>query len=266
MDRDEARPFVSVKFDQVGRARPFLLSGVEFEPPLVPGDAVVVQRGEQRSYATVTRTVPQIAARKAPPAMSTDKVVRRATQQDVTTRLRHQHREREAQRVAVMKIRERSLPMKLVRVEQLFDSPRLVFYFTAEGRVDFRELVRELALAFRCRIEMRQVGARDEAKLVGGYGTCGRPLCCTTWLPGFAPVSIKMAKRQNLSLNPSRLSGLCGRLKCCLRYELPNAAGEQFAGCANEGSCSRSGGGCGGGCSSGGGCSGGGCQSCGSGA
>ena len=155
--------------------------------------------------------------------------------------------------------------MKLVRVEQLFDSPRLVFYFTAEGRVDFRELVRELALAFRCRIEMRQVGARDEAKLFGGYGTCGRPLCCTTWLPGFAPVSIKMAKRQNLSLNPSRLSGLCGRLKCCLRYELPNAAGEQFAGCAHEGSCSRSGGGCGsgGGCSSGGG-SGGGCQSCGS--
>ena len=251
MDSNTGRPFVSVKFDQVGRARPFLLSEVEFEPPLGPGDAVIVQRGEQRSYATVTRTVPQLAARKAPLAASTDKVVRRATQQDITARLRHQHREREAHRVAVMKIKERSLPMKLVRVEQLFDNPRLVFYFTAEGRVDFRELVRELALAFRCRIEMRHVGARDEAKLLGGYGTCGRPLCCTTWLPGFAPVTIKMAKRQNLSLNPSRLSGLCGRLKCCLRYELPNAAGEQFAGCANEESCSRSGGGCSsGGCGS----------------
>ena len=88
---------------------------------------------------------------------------------------------------------------------------------------------------------MRQIGARDEAKLLGGYGTCGRPLCCTTWLRGFEPISIKMAKRQNLSLSPSRLSGLCGRLKCCLRYELPNAAGEQFAGCAHEGSCSRTG-------------------------
>lgn len=257
---NEGRPFVSVKFDPVGRSRQFLLSGVEFEPPLAPGDPVIVQRGEQRSYATVTRTVPQTAARRAPGAKSADKVVRRATQQDVTARLRHQHREREAQRVAVMKIKERNLPMKLVRVEQLFDSPRLVFYFTAEGRVDFRELVRELALVFRCRIEMRQVGARDEARLVGGYGTCGRPLCCTTWLPGFAPVSIKMAKRQNLSLNPSRLSGLCGRLKCCLRYELPNAAGEQFAGCSHEGSCSRSGGGCGSG-----GCAEGGCHGCGTG-
>ena len=186
---NEGRPFVSVKFDPVGRSRQFLLSGVEFEPPLAPGDPVIVQRGEQRSYATVTRTVPQTAARRAPGAKSADKVVRRATQQDITARLRHQHREREAQRVAVMKIKERNLPMKLVRVEQLFDSPRLVFYFTAEGRVDFRELVRELALVFRCRIEMRQVGARDEARLVGGYGTCGRPLCCTTWLPGFAPVS-----------------------------------------------------------------------------
>ena len=139
--------------------------------------------------------------------------------------------------------------MKLVKVEQQFDNPKLVFNFTAEGRVDFRELVRELASEFRCRIEMKQIGARDEARLLGGYGTCGRPLCCTTWLNGFEPISIKMAKRQSLSLSPSRLSGLCGRLKCCLRYELPNAAGEQFAGCANESSCSRSEGGCGSKCS-----------------
>ena len=129
-----------------------------------------------------------------------------------------------------MKIKERGLAMKLVKVEQQIDGPRLVFSFTAEARVDFRELVRELASQFHCRIDMRQIGPRDEAKLLGGYGTCGRPLCCTTWLQGFEPISIKMAKQQHLSLNPSRLSGLCGRLKCCLRYELPNAKGEQFAG------------------------------------
>ncbi len=257
MSTEVLRPFVSVKFDPVGRVRRFLLNDVEFEPPLQPGDAVVVTRGDQRAFATVTRTVPQTASRAVPPATSSDRVVRRATKQDVVTRLQHQRRERHAHRIAVMKIKERGLPMKLVKAEQQLDRPRLVFYFTADGRVDFRELVRELASEFRCRIEMRQIGPRDEAKLLGGYGTCGRPLCCTTWLQGFEPISIKMAKRQNLSLNPSRLSGLCGRLKCCLRYELPNAAGEQFAGCANEGSCSRTEGGCGGDCGSGG------CGSCG---
>ena len=111
--------------------------------------------------------------------------------------------------------------MKLTRVEQLYDGSRLVFYFTAEGRVDFRDLVRELAAEFRTRIEMRQIGVRDEARMMGGCGSCGRPLCCGSWLQSFEPVSIKMAKQQDLSLNPSKLSGLCGRLKCCLRYELP---------------------------------------------
>ena len=150
--------------------------------------------------------------------------------------------------------------MKLTRVEQLFDGSRLIFYFTAEGRVDFRELVRELASEFHTRIEMRQIGARDEAKMLGGYGSCGRPLCCTTWLNSFEPVSIKMAKQQELSLNPSRLSGLCGRLKCCLRYELPNAKGVKGGGCGDEGSCNNPTG-CGTGCGS---CGSGGCGSCGS--
>ncbi len=252
--------FVSVKFDPVGRVRRFLLDGVDFEPPLQPGEGVVVARGDQQAYATVARDVPQLADRVAPSSTSRDRVIRRVTQQDVTSRLKHQQRERDARRICAMKIKERGLPMKLVRAEQQLDRPRLIFYFTADGRVDFRELVRELASEFRCRIEMRQIGARDEAKLLGGYGTCGRPLCCTTWLQGFEPISIKMAKRQSLSLNPSRLSGLCGRLKCCLRYELPNAAGEQFAGCANEGSCSRTAGGCGGNCGSD--CGSGGCGSC----
>src|SRR5438034_363401 len=147
--------------------------------------------------------------------------------------------------------------------EQAFDGSKLLFYFTADGRVDFRELVRELAAEFRTRIEMRQIGVRDEAKMYGGYGTCGRPLCCTTFLQTFEPISIKMAKQQDLSLNPSKLSGLCGRLKCCLRYELPNAKGLTHGGCGSEGGCDNPSG-CGaGGCGSGG-CGSGGCGSCGS--
>ena len=175
--------------------------------------------------------------------------------------MKQQAREKEAHRIAVLKIRERGLAMKLTRVEQAFDGSQLVFYFTAEGRVDFRELVRELAAEFRTRIEMRQVGVRDEAKVLGGYGTCGRPLCCTTFLNAFEPISIKMAKQQDLSLNPSKLSGLCGRLKCCLRYELPNAKGQVHGGCGSEGGCDNPSG-CGsGGCGSGG-CGSGGCGSC----
>ena len=262
MSTAPTRPLVSVKFTPVGRLVTFLLPDLAFDPPLAPGEPVVVQAGESRMYGAVGRTIPEIAARKTPP-QSTPRVLRRATKEDVLAKLKHQHREREAHRICLLKIHERGLPMKLSKVEQLFDGSRLIFYFTAEGRVDFRELVRELAADFRVRIEMRQIGARDEAKIMGGYGTCGRPLCCTTWLQSFPPISIKMAKQQNLSLNPSRLSGLCGRLKCCLRYELPNAKGEQFAGCANESSCSSktSGGGCGGGCGSGG-CSSGGCSGC----
>jgi cell fate regulator YaaT (PSP1 superfamily) len=264
LSQNEFSPFVSIKFDAVWRVHRFLLPEVGFKPPLQTGDNVVVARGERRVCGTVTRSVPQLASRMVPSEHSVNRVVRRASKQDVAARLKQQHREREGYRIGLMKIRERALAMKLMRVEQEFDSSRLIFYFTADERVDFRDLVRELATEFNCRIEMRQVGARDEAKLLGGYGTCGRPLCCTTWLKEFVPISIKMAKQQHFSRNPSRLSGLCGRLKCCLRYELPNAAGEQFAGCANEGSCSRSsaGGGCEGGCGTGG-CGAGTCSSCG---
>jgi cell fate regulator YaaT (PSP1 superfamily) len=257
--------YVSVKFDPVGRARTFLLPEVDFDPALVPGEPVVVQIGDRKAYGAASPTITTIAERTAPTGDRPMTVVRRASRDDVLRRLRHEQREREAKRIGLLKIRERGLPMKLVSVEQLFDDSKLVFSFTAEGRVDFRQLVRELASEFRVRIEMRQIGSRDEAKLLGGYGTCGRPLCCTTWLQSFEPISIKMAKRQHLSLNPSRLSGACGRLKCCLRYELPNAKGEQHAGCAHESSCERSAGGCGGGCGGeSGGCSDGGCGSCGS--
>ena len=167
------------------------------------------------------------------------RILRRATHQDQSLRQRHEQREREAFRLCVMKIRERGLAMKLTRVEQLFDGSRLVFFFTSDERVDFRELVRELASEYKTRIELRQIGVRDEARLLAGYGTCGRPLCCSTWLKAFEPVSIKMAKQQDLALNPSRLSGLCGRLKCCLRYELNHAAAatsrdESFPGNAGD--------------------------------
>jgi cell fate regulator YaaT (PSP1 superfamily) len=232
--------------------------------PLTPGDAVIVQTAEGRALGTVTRTVSELAARKSPPSNSELQVVRRATRDDVMTRLKHQHREQEAHRICLMKIRERGLAMKLTRVEQLFDGSRLIFYYTAEGRVDFRELVRDLAAHFRVRIEMRQIGVRDEARMLGGYGSCGRPLCCTTFLQTFEPISIKMAKQQNLSLNPSKLSGMCGRLKCCLRYELPNGKGVKHGGCADEGGCGScsnpTGPGGGGGCGS---CGSGGCGKCG---
>lgn len=262
---DTAPRYVSVKFDPVGRARTFLLPEVDFNPELVPGEPVVVQIGDRKAYGAAAPTISAIAERTAPTGNRPMTVVRRASRDDVLRRLRHEQRELEAKRIGLLKIRERGLPMKLVSVEQLFDGSKLVFSFTAEGRVDFRQLVRELASEFRVRIEMRQIGSRDEAKLLGGYGTCGRPLCCTTWLQSFEPISIKMAKRQHLSLNPSRLSGACGRLKCCLRFELPNAKGEQHAGCAHESSCERSAGGCGGGCGGeSGGCSDGGCGSCGS--
>ena len=247
-------PLVSVKFNPMGRTQPFLLPELALDGPpvLSPGEPVVVQTESGPAVGTVMRTLPAVQERYTPAADA--KVIRRATKEDVVARLQHEHREQEAQRICLLKIRERNLPMKLARVEQLFDGSRLIFYYTAEGRVDFRELVRDLAGHFKVRIEMRQIGVRDEARMLGGYGTCGRPLCCTTWLNSFEPVSIKMAKQQNLSLNPSRLSGMCGRLKCCLRYELPNGKGVKHGGCADEGGCGNpTGPGCGT-CGSGGGC------------
>ena len=252
--------YVSVKFGPIGRPQTFLLNDLMFAgSPPAAGDKVVVQSDAGSALGAIVPTPSEVIDRRHPPENSANRVVRRATPEDVMVRLKRQQREQEAYRVALLKVRERGLDMKLTRVEQLFDGSRLVFYFTAEGRVDFRELVRELAAEFHTRIEMRQIGARDEAKMLGGYGSCGRPLCCTTWLNSFEPVSIKMAKQQDLSLNPSRLSGLCGRLKCCLRYELPNAKGVRGGGCGDEGGCSNPTG-----CGTGG-CGTGGCGSCGSG-
>ena len=262
MTPDPAR-LVSVKLSPVGRAQTFLLDDLQVDHQPRVGEQVVVQTEGGPAVGTVVRSVPQLLERRRPPEDSPQRVVRLATHDDIVARLKHQQRERDAFRIATLKVRERGLAMKLTRVEQAFDGSRLVFYFTADTRVDFRELVRELAAEFRARIEMRQMGVRDEAKVLGGYGTCGRPLCCTTFLTSFEPVSIKMAKQQDLSLNPSKLSGLCGRLKCCLRYELPNAKGQVHGGCGSEGGCDNPGG-CGTGGCGGGGCGSGGCGSCGS--
>ena len=269
MSSGPARPFVSVKFSPVGRSYAFLLPELALDAPslddsrprpIPPGEQVVVQTADGPSLATVTRPIPALAERRRPPEDSTARVVRRATHEDVVTRLKGQQREQEARRLCLAKIRERGLAMKLTRVEGLFDGSRLIFYYTAEGRVDFRDLVRDLAAHFRTRIEMRQIGVRDEARMLGGYGPCGRPLCCTTWLQTFEPITIKMAKQQQLSLNPSKLSGMCGRLKCCLRYELPNGKGVVHGGCADEGGCGSCSNptGPGGGCGS---CSNGSCNS-----
>jgi Uncharacterized homolog of PSP1 len=146
-------------------------------------------------------------------------VIRIATPEDLKKQEENKSKEKEAFRICLKKIEDHELKMKLVDVEYTFDNSKILFYFTADGRVDFRELVKELASVFRIRIELRQIGVRDEPKMLGGIGICGRPFCCSTFLSEFAPVSIKMAKEQGLSLNPVKISGACGRLMCCLKYE-----------------------------------------------
>ncbi|MGB7219662.1 MAG: regulatory iron-sulfur-containing complex subunit RicT [Vicinamibacterales bacterium] len=251
MNPSESARLVTVKLNAVGRAQTFLADDLPADVHPQKGDQLVVRIDSGPAVATVVRSVPQIDERRPLAPDSPRRVVRMATDDDVATRVKHEEREQEAHRVGMLKIREHGLGMRLARVEQAFDGSKLVFYFTADGRVDFRDLVRELAAEFQTRVEMRQIGVRDEAKMLGGYGTCGRPLCCTTFLQSFQPVSIKMAKQQDLSLNPSKLSGLCGRLKCCLRYELPNAKGVVHGGCGSEGGCSNPSG-----CGAGGGSSG----------
>lgn len=146
-------------------------------------------------------------------------VMRKTSPEDDAKLVENKVREKEAFNICLRKIKNHDLPMRLIDVEFTFDVNKIIFYFTADGRIDFRELVKDLASVFRTRIELRQIGVRDEAKMLGGIGSCGRPLCCATFLGDFEPVSIRMAKDQNLSLNPTKISGICGRLMCCLKYE-----------------------------------------------
>jgi cell fate regulator YaaT (PSP1 superfamily) len=181
------------------------------------GDHVIVETAKGREYGLVCLGIRDIEDEKI--TLPLKEVVRVATKEDDLHVKENKEKEKEAFKICLEKIAYRNLEMKLIDVEIAFDNSRILFYFTADGRVDFRDLVKDLAYAFKTRIELRQIGVRDETKLLGGIGICGRPLCCHTYLSEFAPVSIKMAKEQGLSLNPTKISGNCGRLMCCLRNE-----------------------------------------------
>lgn len=181
------------------------------------GDQVIVETAQGPEFATCTEGNHEVEDSAIVRPLSN--VVRMATENDKRTVEYNRKRESEAFDVCEKKIADHGLEMKLVNVSCSFEGTKIIFYFTADGRVDFRELVRDLAGVFRARIELRQIGVRDEAKMIGGLGICGRPFCCSQFLDGFLPVSIKMAKTQNLSLNPTKISGTCGRLMCCLKYE-----------------------------------------------
>ena len=180
-------------------------------------DYVVVETARGIEFGHVIVGPKQVTEEEIVPPLK--KVLRVALEEDFVIHETNKEKSKEAFGICEEKIEEHGLEMKLVDVEYTFDNNKVIFYFTADGRVDFRELVKDLAAIFKTRIELRQIGVRDEAKMIGGLGPCGRPVCCTTFLGEFEPVSIKMAKEQNLSLNPTKISGLCGRLMCCLKYE-----------------------------------------------
>ncbi len=181
------------------------------------GEHVIVETARGIEYGTVVSPVTELPEEKITQPLKG--VLRIATQRDDEQERQNKEKEREAFRICLEKIHKHELDMKLIDAEYTFDNNKVLFYFTADGRIDFRELVKDLAAVFRTRIELRQIGVRDETKILGGIGICGRPLCCHTYLSEFAPVSIKMAKEQNLSLNPTKISGVCGRLMCCLKNE-----------------------------------------------
>ena len=204
---------VPVKFHHAGRQYDFNAQGLELQA----GSRVVVETERGRALAIVVTAPREIPAEQAPEGLKS--VLRTATDDDIAQAAANAARERDAVRYCKERVQSRNLEMKLVRAEYAFDGSKIVFYFTAEGRIDFRDLVKDLAHHFHTRIEMRQIGVRDEAKLVGGLGICGRELCCCSFLTEFYPVSVKMAKEQGLALNPTKISGQCGRLLCCLGYE-----------------------------------------------
>ncbi len=202
-----------VRFKKAGKIYYFDPDDLQVEK----GTSVIVETARGMEFGAVTSEIKDVPESEIVPPLK--KIIRIADENDV---LQHKENVRKKQRALELcqeKVNKHNLQMKLIDVEYTFDNSKIIFYFTADGRVDFRELVKDLAGVFKMRIELRQIGVRDEAKMVGGIGTCGKGLCCHTWLPEFEPVSIKMAKVQNLSLNPTKISGICGRLMCCLKYE-----------------------------------------------
>lgn len=204
---------IGVRFRNVGKIYYFNPKSFQMKP----GDHVIVETARGVEYGTVVLGPKEVDDRQVVQPLKD--VIRMATQKDDAKEESNRKKEKEAYQVCVKKIRAHQLEMKLIDVEYTFDNNKILFYFTADGRIDFRELVKDLASVFKTRIELRQVGVRDETKIVGGVGICGRALCCHSYLTEFIPVSIKMAKEQNLSLNPTKISGVCGRLMCCLKNE-----------------------------------------------
>ncbi len=204
---------VGIRFRSAGKIYYFGPGDLE----LKTGMHVIVETARGVEIGTVITNPRQVSRESVIQPLKP--VIRIATEADERQAEKNKEKEKEAFRICLEKIQKHELEMKLVEAEYTFDNNKLLFYFTADGRIDFRELVKDLAAVFRTRIELRQIGVRDETKILGGYGICGRQLCCHTFLPEFAPVSIKMAKEQNLSLNPTKISGVCGRLMCCLKNE-----------------------------------------------
>ena len=212
---------VGVRFKQAGKVYYFDPGGFE----LSKGDRVIVETSRGIEYGEIVTGPKDV--REEDIITQLKDVIRKVTPEDEAVIAKNWQDAINAEKIAVEKIEKHGLEMKLIDIEYTFDRSKLIFYFTADGRVDFRELVKDLAAVFRTRIELRQIGVRDEAKMLGGIGPCGRCTCCCTFLGEFDPVSIKMAKQQNLSLNPVKISGLCGRLMCCLRYESESYEGDQ---------------------------------------
>ena len=204
---------IGVRFRKSGKVYYFSPAGMDIKKD----DHVIVETARGVEYGTVVLAPKEVTDDKVVQPLKP--VIRIATPEDDQTSIENEEKEQEAFRICLEKIQKHELDMKLIDSEYTFDRNKLLFYFTADGRIDFRELVKDLAAVFRTRIELRQIGVRDETKMLGGIAICGRPLCCHTYLSDFAPVSIKMAKEQNLSLNPAKISGVCGRLMCCLKNE-----------------------------------------------
>lgn len=204
---------IGIRFKEVGKVYYFSPNKTKF----TPGDKVIVETARGVECGEVV-----IANRKIEDenvVQPLKPIIRKATENDLRTLEENRKKEADIMKVFIKKIEEHKLSMKAIDVEYTFDGSKILFYFTAESRVDFREIVKDLAAIYRTRIELRQIGVRDEAKMLGGLGICGRPFCCSSFLGEFQPVSIKMAKEQSLSLNPTKISGTCGRLMCCLKYE-----------------------------------------------
>ena len=204
---------IGVRFRTAGKI--YFFSPGKFE--VKRGDQVIVETARGVEFGNVVMGPKEVKDEEITQPLKT--VIRLATEDDRRVEEKNRKKEKEAFQICLEKIHKHELEMKLIDAEYTFDNNKVLFYFTADGRIDFRELVKDLAAVFRTRIELRQIGVRDETKIRGGIGICGRELCCHTYLSEFAPVSIKMAKEQNLSLNPTKISGVCGRLMCCLKHE-----------------------------------------------